>query len=187
MNTLSKSLSPLRRIGSRLVHRVNRVPARRARIVFAAICLLGVVAIAATGYLTYQVRLQDNQRDDRAQALAAMQSNVPKLLSYDGNNDLNQEFAAKYDLLTGKFREDFTTLTKSSIIPAAAAHRIVTNAKIAESGVISVADDSVSVLMFINQTTTSSEDPAPQLDGSRVKVTAVRSGDQWKIGGLQPV
>ncbi|WP_055474525.1 hypothetical protein [Gordonia sp. HS-NH1] len=187
MNKLITSLSPLRRIGSKLVQRINRVPARRARIAFATICLLGVVAIAATGYITHQVRLQDNQRDDRAQALAAMQSNVPKLLSYNGNNDLNQEFAAKYNLLTGKFRDDFTTLTKSSIIPAAAANRIVTNARIAESGVISSADDSVSVLMFINQTTTSSEDPAPQLDGSRVKITAVRSGNQWKIGGLQPV
>ena len=187
MKKLISSLSPLGRIGSTLVDRVNRVPARRARIVFATICLLGVVAIAVTGYFTYQVRLQDNQRDDRAQALAAMQSSVPKLLSYNGNSDLNQEFAAKYDLLTGKFRDDFTSLTKSSIIPAAAAHRIVTNAKIAESGVVSSADDSVNVLMFINQTTTSSEDPAPQLDGSRVKITAVRSGDEWKIGGLQPV
>lgn len=187
MNTLITSLSPIRRIGSTLVHRINRVPVRRARIVFATICLLGVVAIAATGYITYQVRVQNDQRDDRAQALAAMQASVPKLLSYNGNNDLNQEFAAKYDLLTGKFRDDFTTLTKSSIIPAAAAQGIVTNAKIVESGVISSAGDSVSVLMFINQTTTSSKDPAPQLDGSRVKITAIRSGDQWKIGGLQPV
>lgn len=187
MSIFISLVSPLRRAGDGLVQRINRVPARRAQIVFAVVCLIAVIAFAVTGYFTYQVRLQNKHRDDQAQALSVMRISVPKLLSYNGNTDLNQEFTAKYDLLTGKFRDDFTSLTKSSIIPAAAEHRIVTNAKVAESGVISSTDDSVSVLMFINQTTTSSEDPAPQLDGSRVKITAVRSGDQWKIGGLQPV
>lgn len=116
-----------------------------------------------------------------------MRAGVPNLLSYNGNGDLKKEFAAKYDLLTGKFRDDFTNLTTSSIIPAATQHHIVTNAKIAEAGVISSTDDAVSVLMFINQTTTSTDDPTPKIDGSRIKITAVRSGDQWKIGGLQPV
>ncbi|MGX7698439.1 hypothetical protein [Gordonia polyisoprenivorans] len=187
MSKLTPLFAPLRRGGTALARSINRVSTVRARIVFATLCVVAVAALAVTGYFTYQVRTQDQQRDDRAQALAAMRAGVPNLLSYNGNGDLKKEFAAKYDLLTGKFRNDFTNLTTSSIIPAATQHHIVTNAKIAEAGVISSTDDAVSVLMFINQTTTSTDDPTPKIDGSRIKITAVRSGDQWKIGGLQPV
>lgn len=67
MSKLTPLFAPLRRGGTALARSINRVSTVRARIVFATLCVVAVAALAVTGYFTYQVRTQDQQRDDRAQ------------------------------------------------------------------------------------------------------------------------
>jgi Mce-associated membrane protein len=47
--------------------------------------------------------------------------------------------------------------------------------------------DNASVLVFVNQVTTSKDRPSPALATSTVMVTLVKSGGQWLISEFTPI
>ncbi|MBF6149553.1 hypothetical protein [Nocardia nova] len=143
-------------------------------------------SIAATGLLG------QNLSDHRAVAAAerqardSAQTRVPKVLSYDFNT-VDSEFPTATQNLTGKFRDDFGKLGTSVIIPAAHRDAIVTKATIVGTAVVSASRDEVTLLLFLNQETTSTKYQGPRLDGSRVRVTMTRDSGTWLISDITPV
>lgn len=158
----------------------------RVRIISAVIALLLLAVAGGCGYLFYVDHHDRSVAQMRDQALAAAVADVPALLSYKADN-IEQDFAGKYGLVTGDFKTQFENLTKQTIIPAAKQQSLTTKAQVASAGVSSVDGDSVTVLLFINQSTTSNDQPGTKLDGSRVQVVMTKVGDQWKVAGLTPV
>nr|ADG96493.1 hypothetical protein [Gordonia cholesterolivorans] len=152
--------------------------------------VLAAVTIAGTGTLGYVWWAAASADADVAagqSALASARRDVPQLLSYDYRT-IDQAFpeAAK-TLLTGKFLTEYTELGASVIQPAAKRDDIVTKAEVVEASVVSAKADAVTVLLFVNQTTTSKGMEGPRLDGSRVRVDLTKDGDSWKISEFVPV
>jgi len=57
----------------------------------------------------------------------------------------------------------------------------VVKATVASSSVVRASENAVVVLLFVNQTTTSTRLEAPRTDLNRVRLTMTRVGGAWKV------
>ncbi|WP_051198358.1 hypothetical protein [Gordonia shandongensis] len=164
-----------------------RLSPRARRLV---IGVLAVVIVGAAGSLGYAWFEADSLASDAAagqSALDAAESGIPEILSYDYRSVDKDLPAAANAMLSGDFRDEYAELGSSVIQPTAKKDRIVTKAEVVESSVVSSDSDGATLLLFVNQTTTSAEMEGPRLDGSRIRVEMVRDGQDWKISGFTPV
>jgi Mce-associated membrane protein len=102
-------------------------------------------------------------------------------------DSVDKDLADASNALTGDFKDQFVALTRQTIVPAAKQANIVTSASVAGNSVVKASADSVTVLMFVNQSTTSKDSPSPKLDSSRVRVELEHVGGRWLVSNLQPV
>ncbi len=130
--------------------------------------ILGVVLVAAAlvvsagvaGWLYfYQYRLDQQTNAAAANvALEAAKSGTVALLSYSPDT-LENDFTAAKSNLTGDFLSYYTQFTEQIVTPAAKEKQVKTVAAVIRAAVSEIQPDSATVLLFINQTTTSKENP----------------------------
>ncbi|MEC9326211.1 MAG: hypothetical protein VYB90_20460, partial [Actinomycetota bacterium] len=140
-----------------------------------AAAILLAAALVATAGLTAWLYLEryrpDQQTDAAAQqtALDAATSGTIALLSYSPES-LDKDFAAAKARLTGDFLSYYTQFTEQIVTPAAREKSVKTAASVVRAAVSDMQPDSAEVLVFINQTTTSQENPDGAFAASSVKV-----------------
>jgi len=156
----------------------------RARGVLAGVLVLALAAVAALGLVAVRVRAGDRVEAARDQALAAAADDAVLLLSYD-HRHLDRDFAAARAVLTGRFARDYATTTRRVIAPTAARYRAVVRAEVAASSVVRASADRVTVLLFVNQTTTSTRLDGPKVDLDRVRLQMARVGAKWLVRDVQ--
>lgn len=163
-------------------------PRRGARaLVLATVCLIIIVAGVAIGtVLTISNTHRSDEVDQRPALSAQVSAQVTRMLSYDYST-VAKELPKVQDGLTDKFRQDFAQLITATVIPAATEKRIVTRASITGTSIVSQSDSGAELLLFVNQVTTSTDQPEPTTTGSRVVVTATRQNDRWLVDALKPV
>ena len=149
----------------------------------ALVVVLGTVAFAVLAGV--QAHLAASTADARAAALHAAKTRVPALLSYH-KASLHEDLDRALDQTTGTFADDYKKILTEVVEPTAKRRGISTEASISAAGVVSGYRQQVVVLLFLTQTTTAKGDRS-SVSGSRVEVTLKRSGDDWKIAGLEPV
>lgn len=159
---------------------------KRKAVVLTPMCILLIALIIAVGLLGVRIHSNDQIAAAKASALAASNDIVPKLLSYRFDS-IEKDLGDASNALTGDFKDQFVSLTQQTIIPSAKQASIVTATTVAGTSVVSASADSATVLMFLNQSTTSSDAPNPKLDSSRVRVQMHKVGDEWLIANLEPV
>ncbi|GJF08660.1 hypothetical protein NGTWS0302_26620 [Mycolicibacterium cyprinidarum] len=155
------------------------------------IILLAGALIASAGmagwlYL-YQYR-PDQQTNAAAAkvALDAASSGTIALLSY-APDSLDQDFTAAKSRLTGDFLSYYTQFTEQIVTPAAREKSVKTEASVVRAAVSKIQPDSAEVLVFINQTTTSKENPDGAFAASAVKVGMKKVDGAWLIASFDPV
>jgi Mce-associated membrane protein len=89
--------------------------------------------------------------------------------------------------LTGDFRDEYTNLMKNIIAPGAKEKAISVQVSVQASSVVSADADSAVTLLFLNQITTSSENPEAVSSGSRVRVELEKQDGRWLVGRLTPI
>lgn len=166
--------------------RIAGWPAATRRIVTAAATLVAAGTVAAAAVLFVQDRGDERTLDSRSSATSAAVEKVPVLLSYDFNS-VDAQLGAALESLTGDFRKQYETLAGQVIAPAAREKSVTTSATVVESAVVESSENEVTLLLFLNQTTTSRDRAEPKLDGSRVTVAMEKVGDDWKIADVTPV
>ena len=150
------------------------------------ITLVGSAALAA---VVYFLLYQPDRQTDRAAAEAAVQAaseGTVALLSY-GPDTLDQDFTEAKARLTGDFLSYYTEFTDTVVRPAAEQKKVNTNAKVVQGAVSDLQPESASVLLFINQTTTSQDLPDGLFAVSSVKVGMTKSDGKWLISSFDPV
>lgn len=157
-----------------------RLPRRPALLLLLA---LTVVALLAASLVTVEARQAQALADARTAAVERARVAAEVVLSYD-HETLDEDFAAALALTTGTFRDEYARTSEGAVRPVATETRAVVEAEVVSAGVVTAAPDEVVVLLFVNQTTTSTRLDAPQTDQNRVRMTMTRSGDAWLVSAV---
>jgi Mce-associated membrane protein len=163
----------------------------KRRIQWARVFAFGVLPAVAlilalgAGYLKWMdnsVRDSENARDASVQAA---KDSTTALLSYKPDT-VEQQLNAARDLLTGEFRDSYTSLTNDVVIPGAKQKQIAAVATVPAAASVSAKPNHAVVLVFVNQTVIVGQD-APTDTASSVRVTLDKVGDRWLISKFDPV
>jgi Mce-associated membrane protein len=150
-----------------------------------------VLAIAATATLGgwQAVKGRDLDTADSAAArqavLDTVRSAVPKLLSYTPDN-VEATLNAATSLLTGSFRDSYSNLVDSVVIPGAKQKNITAVAQVPAASVESLTSDKASMIVFVNQQT-SVPPAAPTTTASSVRVGLQKINGAWLIDAFDPL
>ncbi|MDT5244135.1 MAG: Mce-associated rane protein [Mycobacterium sp.] len=163
----------------------------KRRIQWARVFAFGVLPAVAlilalgAGYLKWMdnsVRDSENARDASVQAA---KDSTTALLSYKPDT-VEQQLNAARDLLTGEFRDSYTSLTNDVVIPGAKQKQIAAVATVPAAASVSAKPNHAVVLVFVNQTVIVGQG-APTDTASSVRVTLDKVGDRWLISKFDPV
>jgi Mce-associated membrane protein len=166
-----------------------RTPRKYTRILVPA--LLGVLLIASAAFASsiYFTQYRPDQQTDArvsAEVLRAASDGTVALLSYSPES-LDKDFANAKSHLTGDFLNYYTQFTNDIVTPAAKQKNVKTSAQVARSAVSELEPASAEVLVFINQNTTSKENPDGSFTASSVKVGLTKLDGRWLISSFDPV
>jgi Mce-associated membrane protein len=164
--------------------------ARRLRVKVAPVVLVLLLLLSgalATWLYVGQYR-HDEQTDTAAAqtAINAARDGTVALLSYKPDT-LNQDFAAAKSHLTGDFLNYYDQFTKEIVTPAAKEKALTTTAQVVGAAATELQPNSAVVLLFVNQATTSKEQPDPAMASSSVLVSLTKVHGTWLITKFQPV
>jgi len=146
---------------------------------------LALLLAMAAGYLKW---LDSSARDADIARIASAQAArdcTVALLSYRAET-VEKDLGAARDLLTGEFRNSYTSLTDDVVIPGAKQKHISAAASVPAAAAVSATDNDAVVLVFVDQTVTVGADP-PTNTASSIRVTLNKVGGQWKISNFEPI
>ncbi|WP_428365999.1 hypothetical protein [Mycolicibacterium sp.] len=187
--TLTDALE--RELGGEEPGAVDHRPRRRSvrTLVTSAVMVLTLLASAGLASWLYLFQYRPDQQTDPAAAAVALDAattGTVALLSYSPES-LEQDFAAAKARLTGDFLSYYTQFTEKIVTPAAREKSVKTEASVARAAVSRIEPDTAEVLVFINQTTTSKENPDGAFAASSVKVGLKKIDGTWLIESFDPV
>lgn len=164
-------------------------PRRRRAVVSAAV--LAVLLVAASGLTAwlYFAQFRPDQQTSPAVAqtvLDAAKQGTVATLSYSPEH-LDKDLDTAKSYLTGDFLKYYSQFTDDVVRPAVKNKQVSTTANVARAAVSDLAPDKATVLVFVNQSTTSADRAEPSMTASSVKVTLDRVDGKWLIAAFDPV
>ena len=173
--------------GEKLARRSEQgVIRRNIGAILVAIALVVSAGVASWLYF-YQYRVdQQTNADATNVALEAAKNGTVALLSYSPES-LDKDFAAAKSNLTGDFLSYYTQFTEQIVTPAAKEKQVKTAASVVRAAVSEMHPESATVLVFVNQVTTSKENPDGAFAASSVKVGLKKIDGRWLINTFDPV
>lgn len=118
----------------------------------------------------------------KSAALSAAAAATQRILSYSWKS-LDDDMAAAEKQLADAKREEYLE-TMEEIRPQTEKNRIVVQATVASSSVVSATEHDVKALLFVNQETQGKHLKAPRFDQNRVLVTLHRDTGEWRVTEL---
>jgi Mce-associated membrane protein len=169
-----------------IVGRSVRAARSNLGVILLAAALIASAGVAAWLYIN-EYR-PDQQTDAAASqiALDAAKTGTVALLSYSPES-LDKDFAAAKSHLTGDFLSYYTQFTEQIVTPAAQQKAVKTTASVVRAAVSELRPHSAVVLVFVNQNTTSKENPDGAFAVSSVKVSLTKIDGTWLISSFDPV
>jgi Mce-associated membrane protein len=165
-------------------------PRRFARpwVVAAVLAVLLIASAGVTTWLYFHQYRPDQLVDTDAQqaVLKAANDGTIALLSYSPDT-LDKDFSTAKSHLTGDFLSYYTNFTQQIVTPAAKQKAVKTSAAVIRKGIAEIHPDRAVVLVFLNQVTTSKENPDGSYTTSAVKVSMERHDGTWLISAFDPV
>ncbi|MCG7597104.1 hypothetical protein [Mycobacterium sp. PSTR-4-N] len=176
---------PLEDEGGAAAPTTRRQPTWSRIVAFALLPALALILALGAGYLKWQDNGVRNGEIAAATSMQAARDGTVALLSYTPDK-VEQQLGAARDLLTGQFRDSYTSLTNDVVIPGAKQKQIAAVATVPAAASVSATPEKAVVLVFVNQTVTVGND-APTDTNSSVRVTLEKVGTRWLISEFDPV
>ncbi|OBB55985.1 twin-arginine translocation pathway signal [Mycobacterium sp. 852013-51886_SCH5428379] len=153
-----------------------------------AAAVVTIASLSTAGYLYFFQYRADQAVDPAATqaALDAAKDGTIALLSY-APETLDDDLATAKTRLTGDFLSYYTDFTDKVVAPAARQKSVKTTATVAQAAMSEMNPESAVALLFINQATTSQENPDGAFASSSIKVGLTKVGDDWLISSFDPV
>jgi Mce-associated membrane protein len=152
---------------------------------FGVLPALALILAIAAGYLKW---VDNSVRDSDVAGVESVQAakdNTIAMLSYKPDT-VEQQLHAARDLLTGEFRDSYTSLTNDVVIPGAKQKQISAVATVPAAAAVSAKPNHAVVLVFVNQTVVVGQG-APSDTASSVRVTLDKVDGRWLISKFDPV
>lgn len=163
-------------------------PRLRAVVGTAVLAVLLVAAAGLTAWL-YFAQYRPDQQTSPAVAqtvLDTAKQGTVATLSYSPEH-LDKDLDTAKSYLTGDFLKYYSQFTDDVVRPAVKTKQVSTTANVVRAAVSDLAPDKATVLVFVNQTTTSADRAEPAMTASSVKVTLDRVDGKWLIAAFDPV
>jgi Mce-associated membrane protein len=159
---------------------------RRQLIGYAAAGVLGALFLA--GAIFFGLRVHSDHLTDQARsdAPAAAGTQAKAMLSYDYGH-AKQQLDAAAGGLTGDFRTVFQNLVDNTLVKGAQEKQITVKADVQAASVETASPDKATVLLFINQFTTSKDNPQAVINPSRVEMQMRKVDGRWLAASMNPV
>jgi Mce-associated membrane protein len=100
---------------------------------------------------------------------------------------LDRDFGTAKSHLTGDLLDYYNTFTTQVVTPAATQKAVRTNATVVRAAVTELRSGAAVVLVFVNQSTSSSAKPDPTMTSSSVLVTLNQVDGAWLFSSFDPV
>jgi Mce-associated membrane protein len=149
--------------------------------------MLAVAGAAALGWLSWagvdgvdDVRSADRVATASDSAAAAAERAAAAILVYD-HRRLEEDRDAAAEFMTGDMAERYTKTFDSVVAPAAEQTRAQVTVEVQGSSVVRGSEEQVRVLLFVDQSTTSTANPTPKLALNRVEMVMVREDGSWWV------
>jgi Mce-associated membrane protein len=139
------------------------------------------VALLLAALVVTMIRLHnaDAVSEARAGASAAASSFATELLTYDYHH-VDKDFGVVVDHATGAFKANFTKTSKD-LKALITKYQVVSTGKVDATGVADATPDRATVVVFADQTGRSSQNPAPHIDRTRLRLTLTHTGGGWLV------
>lgn len=119
-------------------------------------------------------------------AVSAASDGTVALLSYSSDT-LDKDIAAARSHLGGDFLDYYNQFTQQFVVPGAEQKALKTTAKVMRAAVSELHPGSAVVLVFVDQSTTTKDNPEPTIKPSSVLVSVTQVGGKWLITKFNPV
>jgi Mce-associated membrane protein len=150
--------------------------------------VLLLISGGAATWLYFKEYRPDKQTDAgvASAVVNAASDGTVALLSYSPDT-LDKDFAAAKSHLSGDFLSYYNQFTEQIVAPAAKQKSLKTNARVLGAAVQELHPDSAVVLVLVDQSTTSKDNPDPSMASSSVLVSLSRVNGAWLITKFDPV
>lgn len=172
----------------RLPHPARRaalIPLRRRRITVIVLAVLVVAVGAATTVLTVAAHRAREIADARFDAVTQARQRVAQLLTYSADTIDADIDRARADT-AGSFAQYYGPFAQREIAPAVRQEGTSSVAVVSRAAAVSATPDTVVVVVFIDQQTSSKAQPQPRSTSSTARVTMTKVAGQWLISELTP-
>lgn len=167
----------------------GRQPGPVPRLLLPIALVVVLLASAGAATWTYVKMYRDDLQTDSVvaeQVVQAATDGTTAVLSY-APETVDKDFANAKSRLTGEFLDYYTQFTQDIVGPAVKQKSVTTSAAVVQSALSRLEPTSAEVVLFVNQSTKSKENPDGAFASSSVKVTMVKVGDNWLIDKFDPV
>ena len=167
-------------------------PAPKKRLAGKTVPVLWIVAVVASVSLVATLFFTQYPPDpsiDGAAAQSAMDAaatGAVAVLTYSSGN-FDRDVSSARTHLTGDFLAQYDQYIQTAVAPVAKQKAIKTSATVVRKAVSELQPDSAAVLVYINQTTTTADNPAPSSAASSVMVRLTKVDGKWLISSFTPV
>ena len=158
-------------------------PPRWPYVVANVLAVLLLAGVAAAGVLFVRVQDANAASAARREAVAAARSHAQAILSYDYRT-LDADFARAGKALTGTFKKDYARTTSTVVRSSAGQYHVVVKADVTAASVVQASAHRAVVLLYVDQTTTSTRLEGPKVDLNRVRMTLVEQNGKWLVSAV---
>lgn len=161
---------------------------RRATLLIGLQAVLVAASVALASWMYFFQSRPDHATGRAAEnaALTAATTGSIAMLSYSPGSFEHDRASAKSHL-TGDFLSYYSQFTDRVVAPAAQQKSVKTTAQVTKAAISQMHQDVAVALLFINQTTTSSDHPEPWVASSCVLVTVINVNGNWLIAKFEPI
>ncbi len=143
---------------------------------------LTLLMVVAAAYLATQPS-DEAIADATSDAQGSAERAAVTILAYDYRT-LDEDQKAAGTLMTSGYKSKYDQLFEVIKENAEAVKPVVT-VDVVASGVVRSGEDRVQVLVFVNRPTTNAKSTEPMVFRDQVRVTMVKSGDEWLVDDMQ--
>jgi Mce-associated membrane protein len=167
-----------------LTGRVARLPWRHI-LAYGLLPALAMTLALGAGYLKWHSGTTRQSQAAATQSVRAATDSMIAMLTYRPDT-VDKELPAARDRMTGKFRDEYTQLINTVVIPGAKQKQISATATVPAAASISANESHAVVVVFVDQSVAVGVDPPTNMTSSAL-VTLEKVRGRWLISHFEPI